>query len=103
MCFRSKNKNHIDLIDAEILDLLLDLLWESKQVRDRYQTNLILISSGPIVGEGILQVTCSHTESFDLYRKFHVKISIDQGLGGASLQATSTADMFFLLQVPWIL
>ena len=38
-----------------------------------------------------------------LYRKIYVKAGADQRLRGASLQATSTADIFLLLQVPWTL
>ena len=56
-----------------------------------------------MVGEGIPQVTCSHIKLSDFYRKIHMKIGVDQRLGGASLQATSTADLFLLLQVPWTL
>ena len=56
-----------------------------------------------MVREGVLQITCSHIESSGLYRKIHAKIGTDQGLEGASLQATSTADLFLLLQTPWTL
>ena len=56
-----------------------------------------------MVGDRILQITHSHMKSFGLYKKIHGKIGIDQGLGGASLQATLTADLFLFLQVPWIL
>ena len=99
MHFRSKNKNRIDLIDAEILDLTIRSIKKSKQVRDHYQTNLILISSGLTIGEGVLQIVHSHTESSDLYRKIHMKTGANQRLGGANLQAISTADLFLLLQV----
>ena len=55
-----------------------------------------------MVGEGVPQVTHSHTKLSSLYRKIYVKTGADQGFGGASLQATSTADLF-LLQAPWTL
>ena len=64
---------------------------------------MILITSGPIVGEGVPQVTCSHTELSGLYKKIHVKTGTDQGLGGASPQVTSIVDLFILLQVLWTL
>ena len=56
-----------------------------------------------MVGEGIPQVTHSHTKSSGLYKKIHTKTGIDQGLEDASLQITSTADLFLLLQAPWTL
>ena len=56
-----------------------------------------------MVGEGILQVAHSHMELSGLYRKIHTKTDANQGLGGTGLQATSTADLFLLLQVPWTL
>ena len=55
-----------------------------------------------MIGEDVLQVTRSHMKSSGLYKKIHVKTGADQRLGGASLQAISTADLF-LLQVSWIL
>ena len=64
---------------------------------------MILIFSNPTVGEGVPQIAHSHTKSFGLYRKIHVKTGVDQGLRGASLQATSTADLFLLLRAPWTL
>ena len=64
---------------------------------------MILISSSTIVGEGIFEVARSHTKSSNLYRKIYAKTGTDQGLGDASLQATSTTDLFFLLQAPWTL
>ena len=64
---------------------------------------MILIFSHPIVREGVLHITHSHTESSGLYRKIHTKTDADQGLGGASLQAILTVDLFFFLQAPWTL
>ena len=64
---------------------------------------MILFFSSPTVGEGILQIIHSHTKLFGLYKKIHTKTGADQGLGGASLQATSTVDLFLFLQAPWIL
>ena len=57
----------------------------------------------PIVREGVSQVTHSHTKSSDLYKKIHMKTGADQGVRGASLQATLTVDLFLFLQAPWIL
>ena len=56
-----------------------------------------------MVGEGVSQVTHSHMESSGLYRKIHIKIGADQRLGDSSLQATSIADLFLLLQASWTL
>ena len=55
-----------------------------------------------MVGEDVFQIASSHTKSSGFYKKIHMKTGADQGLGGASLQATSTADLF-LLQVSWML
>ena len=55
-----------------------------------------------MVREGILHITHSHTKSSGLYGKIDVKTSVDQKLEDASLQATSTADLF-LLQISWTL
>ena len=55
-----------------------------------------------MVGEGVPQVTHSHTKSSGLYKRIHVKTSTDQGLGDASLRITSIADLVLLLQAPWI-
>ena len=56
-----------------------------------------------MVGEDVPQITHNHTKSSGFYRKIDAKTGTDQGLGGASLQATSTADLFLFLQIPWIL
>ena len=48
-------------------------------------------------------MTHSHIKSFGLYKKIHAKTGADQGLGGASLQATLTASFFHLLQATWTL
>ena len=42
-------------------------------------------------------------KSSGLHKKIHAKTGIDQGLGGASLQATLTADLFLFLQASWTL
>ena len=62
-----------------------------------------MFSSGPTLGEDVPQVAHSHTKMSGLYKKIHVKTGADQGLGGASLQATLTADLFLFLQAPWAL
>ena len=56
-----------------------------------------------MVREDVPQVTHNHTKSSGLYRKIHMKTGTDQGLGCASLQASSMADLFFFLQAPWML
>ena len=56
-----------------------------------------------MVGEDIPQVTRSHMKLSGLYRKIHAKTGADRNLGGASMQATSTADLFLLLQATWTL
>ena len=50
-----------------------------------------------MVGEDVPQVAHSHKKSSGLYKKIHVKIGVDQGLGGASMQVTSIVDLFLLL------
>ena len=64
---------------------------------------MILIFFGPIIEEGILKITHSHTKLSGLYKKIHAKTGADQGLRGASLQTTLMADLFLFLQAPWTL
>ena len=56
-----------------------------------------------MIEEDVPPIIHSHTESSSLYRKIHMKIGIDQGLGGASLQIILTTDLFLLLQALWTL
>ena len=62
-----------------------------------------MLSSSPILGDNVPQVARSHTKMSGLYKKIHMKTGADEGLGGANLQATLTADLFLFLQAPWTL
>ena len=56
-----------------------------------------------MLGKDILQITHSHMKVSSLYQKIYAKIGTDQGLRGASLQATLMADLFLFLQASWAL